>query len=253
MRERHKLDLDLLIMDDDSRDGTVEAVARRSEPWVHLVVRTTDRGLSPAVLDGLYRARGEVLACMDADLSHPPDALPAMLDALEAGADFVFGSRYVKGGSTSDDWTILRWLNSRAATLLARPLTAVRDPMSGFFALRRSTFGKGRHFRPVGYKIGLELIVRCRCRRVVEVPIHFSNRRFGRSKLTVKQQLLYLEHLRRLYAFRFGIARGSAQPPARPAPGAAGSAARSAPEPRPDFSQHGVRDDAAADQGRRGR
>lgn len=205
VRAHHDLDLDVLIMDDDSRDGSAELVASRPEDWVQLVTRTTDRGLSIAVLDGMRRARGDVLVCMDADLSHPPQALPALLARLDAGADFVIGSRYVEGGSTSDDWGFLRWLNSRVATLLARPLTATRDPMAGFFALRRSTFEQGTDLNPVGYKIGLELLVKCRCERVVEVPIHFDDRQFGESKLTLKQQLLYVQHLRRLYIFKYGL------------------------------------------------
>ncbi|HEX2658515.1 MAG TPA: glycosyltransferase family 2 protein [Polyangia bacterium] len=205
LREASGLEIELLIMDDDSRDGSVELVRARPEPWVELVVRTTDRGLSAAVLDGLRRARGDVLIGMDADLSHPPEVIPDMLQKLDAGADFVVGSRYVKGGTTSDDWGVFRWLNSRVATLLARPLTALRDPMSGFFALRRATFEAGRAFNPIGYKIALEMIVKCGCERVVEVPIHFEDRRLGESKLTLKQQLLYLLHLRRLYIFKFGV------------------------------------------------
>jgi dolichol-phosphate mannosyltransferase len=206
VREQHGLEIDLFIMDDDSRDGSAELVAARPEPWVQIVVRTSDRGLSPAVLDGLRRATGDTLVCMDADLSHPPEAVPAMLAKLDAGADFVIGSRYAEGGSTSDDWGLLRWLNSWVATLLARPFTAARDPMSGFFALRRTTFEAGSRFNPVGYKIGLELLVKCRCERVVEVPIHFEDRQHGKSKLTLKQQLLYLQHLRRLYMFKHGLA-----------------------------------------------
>lgn len=205
VRSQHGLELELLIMDDDSRDGSAERVASRSEHWVTLVTRTSERGLSAAVLDGLRRARGDVLVCMDADLSHPPEALPALLGKLDEGADFVIGSRYVEGGSTSDDWGFLRWLNSRVATLLARPLTAARDPMAGFFALRRGTFAEGRELNPVGYKIGLELIVKCGCERVVEVPIHFEDRLHGESKLTLRQQLLYLKHLRRLYTFKYGV------------------------------------------------
>jgi dolichol-phosphate mannosyltransferase len=201
VREAHDLAIDLLIMDDDSRDGSVDLVAARPEKWVQLIVRTVGRGLSEAALDGLRRARGDVLVCMDADLSHPPEALPQMLQALESGADFVIGSRYIAGGST-DDGGFLRWLNSRAATWLARPLTSVRDPMAGFFALKRATFENGRAFNPIGYKIGLELMIKCGCEHVVEVPIHFEHRRFGESKLTIRQQLLYLEHLRRLYAFK---------------------------------------------------
>jgi dolichol-phosphate mannosyltransferase len=204
VREEHGLDLNVLIMDDNSRDGSVEIVAARPEKWVQIVVRTTDRGLSPSVLDGMKRAEGEILVCMDADLSHPPEAIPQMLRKLEEGADFVIGSRYVKGGSTSDDWGFLRWINSRVATLLARPLTSARDPMAGFFAFRRSTFAAGHSFNPVGYKIGLEFIVKCGCERVVEVPIHFEDRQLGKSKLTMRQQLLYVKHLRRLYTFKFG-------------------------------------------------
>jgi len=204
VRQAHGLDLDVLIMDDNSQDGSAELVAGRPEDWVKIVVRTTDRGLSPSVLDGMKRATGDVLVCMDADLSHPPEAIPLMLHKLEEGADFVIGSRYVPGGSTSDDWGFLRWLNSRVATLLARPLTSARDPMAGFFAFRRSTFAGGHDFNPVGYKIGLEFIVKCGCERVVEVPIHFEDRQLGKSKLTMRQQLLYIKHLRRLYTFKFG-------------------------------------------------
>lgn len=204
VRQAEGLNIEMLIMDDNSGDGSAELVQARGEPWVHFIVRTTDRGLSPAVLDGLRRARGTYVACMDADLSHPPEALPGMIAKVEQGADFVVGSRYVSGGTTSDDWGVLRWVNSRVATLLARPLTSIRDPMSGFFLLRRSTFESGRDFNPIGYKIGLELIVKCRCERVVEVPIHFEDRHFGESKLTMRQQLLYLQHLRRLYIFKYG-------------------------------------------------
>ncbi|MGD0835707.1 MAG: glycosyltransferase family 2 protein [Polyangia bacterium] len=204
VREQHGLELDVLIMDDSSQDGSAELIAGRDEAWVKMVVRTRDRGLSPSVLDGMKQASGDIVLCMDADLSHPPEAIPQMLRKLEEGADFVIGSRYVTGGSTSDDWGFLRWLNSRVATLLARPLTSARDPMAGFFALRRATFAGGRDFNPVGYKIGLELIVKCGCERVVEVPIHFEDRQLGESKLTMRQQLLYLRHLRRLYTFKFG-------------------------------------------------
>jgi dolichol-phosphate mannosyltransferase len=202
VRETYGLAIDMLLMDDDSADGSVELVAARPENWVTLIVRSANHGLSAAALDGLQRARGDVLVCMDADLSHPPEALPRMLQALDDGADFVIGSRYIAGGST-DDGGVFRWVNSWIATLLARLLTSVRDPMAGFFALRRSTFERGSAFNPIGYKIGLELMIKCGCKRVVEVPIHFEHRRFGDSKLTVKQQLLYLEHLRRLYAFKY--------------------------------------------------
>jgi dolichol-phosphate mannosyltransferase len=196
--------LELLIVDDDSQDGTEALMAARDEPWVQLLVRKHDRGLSQAVLFGLSRARGQQLVVMDADLSHPPEVIPIMLEAIADGADFVVGSRYVEGGTTADDWGVLRYLNSKVATLLARPLTRLTDPMSGFFALPRAVYERADHPNPLGYKIGLELVVRCRCRDVREIPIHFSNRLLGESKLTLGQQLLYLRHLARLYRFKFG-------------------------------------------------
>lgn len=204
VRDREGLDLELWLVDDDSRDGTEEIVRSLDLPWVHLVVRKADRGLSQAVLDGLRRCKRDVLVVMDADLSHPPEKIPEMVDALADGADFVVGSRFVAGGSTDDDWGLFRWLNSRVATLLARPLTSLEDPMSGFFALSRETFEGGRDFNPVGYKIGLELVIKCRCALVKEIPIHFSDRRFGKSKLSLKEQLKYVKHVRRLYDYKFG-------------------------------------------------
>ena len=204
VRETAALDLDLLIVDDDSQDGSAKLVAARQEPWVRMIVRKRNRGLSASVLEGLRQSTGDILVCMDADLSHPPEMLPRMLDKLNEGADFVVGSRYAPGGTTSDDWGIFRWLNSRVSILLARPLTSIQDPMAGFFALRRSTFERATDLNPIGYKIGLELIVRCGCERVVEIPIHFEDRRFGESKLGLREQLLYLEHLRRLYTLRYG-------------------------------------------------
>lgn len=204
VRQEYDLDLEVLIMDDDSRDGTAEAVQSLGRPWVRLVTRRENRGLSPAVLDGFALARHDVLLVMDADLSHPPEKIPEMIDALTVGHDFVVGSRYVPGGSTDEDWGPFRWVNSRAATLLARPLTSLKDPMSGFFALRRETYERAAPLNPVGYKIGLELLVKAKCRRVCEVPIHFGQRRLGESKLSVREQLRYIRHLRRLFIYKYG-------------------------------------------------
>jgi dolichol-phosphate mannosyltransferase len=170
---------------------------------VKFVVREGKRGLSPAVIDGFRRARGKYLVCLDADLSHPPETIPAMIEKLAAGSDFVIGSRYVSGGSTEADWGLFRQLNSLVATWMARPLTSVKDPMSGFIALTREQFNKAKELNPVGYKIGLELLVKCACRDIAEVPIHFANRVAGESKLSLKEQLLYIKHLRRLLVFRY--------------------------------------------------
>lgn len=203
VRTANHLTLELLIMDDDSKDGTEDRIASLNKDWVRLIVRKENRGLSPAVVDGLKAARYDVLLVMDADLSHPPEKIPDMLRALSDG-DFVIGSRYVAGGSTDAEWGIFRWLNSKVATLMARPFTNARDPMAGFFALQRQTFDRGLGaLNPIGYKIGLELLVKCGCKNVREVPIHFEDRKLGQSKLSFKEQLKYIQHLRRLFIFRY--------------------------------------------------
>ena len=203
LREDRDIDIEVIFMDDSSNDGSVEAVAACGFAWARIIVREGNRGLSLAVIDGLRAATHSVLVCMDCDLSHPPEKIPELILALQSGQQFVIGSRYVPGGSTDDDWGFFRWLNSRVATLLAAPLVSVRDPMSGFFAIRKADFIRARQLNPIGYKIGLELIVKCGLENVGEVPIHFSDRVHGESKLSFKEQLKYLQHLRRLYIHRF--------------------------------------------------
>jgi dolichol-phosphate mannosyltransferase len=126
----------------------------------------------------------------------------------------VIGSRYVRGGGVHAGWSWFRRFNSRVATLLARGLTNAEDPMAGFFAIRKSTLAQAADLRPIGYKIALELIVRCDCRDVVEVPILFQDRSAGESKMSLRQQWLYLRHLGRLYAARYLGRRGGRYVPA---------------------------------------
>ena len=203
LRNDFQLDAELLLMDDNSRDGSAEAVAAAGMNWVQFVVRTKDRGLSAAVIDGIRIARHAVIVVMDADLSHPPESIPDLLFALDDGAQFVIGSRYAPGGTTDDKWGFFRWMNSRVATLLSRPLTKVSDPMAGFFAFRHELLKLDIALNPIGYKIGLELIVKLHATSVSEVPIHFADRTRGESKLTFAEQLKYLQHLRRLYIYKY--------------------------------------------------
>ena len=193
--------LQLIIVDDYSDDGTEQLIKDFDQEWIKLVIRKEDRGLSSAVIRGLQEASTEYCVVMDADGSHPASAIPAMVQAIQEGADFAVGSRYVLGGTTEDGWGMLRWLNSKIATLMARPFTKVLDPMSGFLAFRKTTFEQAKELNPVGYKIGLELIVKCGCKQVSEVPIHFSTRQLGQSKLTLGVQFEYLQHVIRLLRY----------------------------------------------------
>ncbi len=196
---------EVVIVDDDSHDGTDVLCGElgRQHP-LRLIMRTDERGLATAVVKGLNEAAGEICVVMDADGSHPPEALPALVEAARSPfCDVAIGSRYARGGSADANWGWFRRLNSSAATLLARGLTRAADPLAGYFAIRRSTLARATTLRPLGYKILLELIVRCDCRRIVEVPIHFQDRKLGKSKLSITQQWLYLRHLAQLYAARY--------------------------------------------------
>ncbi len=200
---------EVLVVDDDSQDGIEQHVARLQEECypVRLIVRTQQRGLSSAVLCGFAEAVGDVLVCLDADLSHPPEKLPQIIACtLQENVDFVLGSRYVQQGSVDGRWGRLRRWNSRIATMLARPFSQANDPLSGYFALLRERYEACAPLDPIGYKIGLELLVKAGCQRVAEVPIEFRQRQRGESKLSLMEQLRYLRHLGRLAAFKYAAA-----------------------------------------------
>jgi len=197
---------EVIIVDDNSPDDTAAVCQELQQSYpLRLEIRRNERGLSSAVVHGLNLADGQVAVVMDADLSHPPESVPQLVAALdERDVDFVIGSRYVDGGSTDDGWGLLRWINSKAATLLARPLTTAKDPMAGFFAIRTDRFRKHQQaLDPIGYKIGLELIVKCDCRKIAEVPIAFQNRLHGESKLTLREQVNYVRHVGRLMKHKY--------------------------------------------------
>lgn len=185
---------ELVVVDDGSPDGTAD-IAERLAPRLPLrVVRRPGKlGLASAVVDGFRAARGDLLVVMDADLSHPPEVVPALVDAVVAGADLAVGSRYVAGGGTVD-WPLRRRVVSRVACLIGNALVPVRDATSGFFALRRDVI-EGVRLDPIGFKIGFEVIARGKYRRVVEVPYTFRDREHGRSKFGTREIGNYLLQL----------------------------------------------------------
>ncbi|MFO0930805.1 MAG: polyprenol monophosphomannose synthase [Gemmataceae bacterium] len=195
---------EILVVDDDSPDDTVAVCADLAGRYpVRLLVRKGERGLATAVLHGMRQARGRILVVMDADLSHPPEQVPELYALVANGqADFALGSRFVPAGSVAADWGFYRRANALIARLLARPLARLHDPLSGFFALPRSAFAAAVDLNPVGYKIGLELLVKTAPRRIREVPVHFADRARGSSKMTWREQLNYLRHLAQLYGYR---------------------------------------------------
>lgn len=198
--------LEVVIVDDNSPDGTGEVADALARSYrVRVIHRSGKLGLGTAVVAGFQVASAEVVGVMDADFSHPPDLVPRLLETFTvADADLVVASRYIRGGSTPD-WPLKRRLLSRAACLLARPLSPIRDAASGFFLIRRD-IARGTTIKAGGFKICLELIVRSGASRLVEVPYRFDDREQGESKMSLREAGGYLIQLRDLYWLRF--ARG---------------------------------------------
>jgi dolichol-phosphate mannosyltransferase len=191
---------EVILVDDDSPDGTwrvAEALGDRFAE-VRLVRRIGRRGLASAVIEGFLAAKGAVLVAADADGQHDLRLLTELLSAVEGDADLALASRYVPGGSVGD-WDERRQALSRFATRLAQRLcrVPVTDPLSGFFAVSRTTFTAALpRLNPVGFKILLDLLVHLPPgTRVREVPLRFGPRRHGTSKLSRLVQLQFLEFI----------------------------------------------------------
>ena len=199
---------ELIIVDDNSPDGTADEVRRlqASRPWLQLIVRVKEKDLSTAVKAGWKIARGDLLGCMDGDLQHPPEHLKKLVEQLRTTeAEIAIASRYVEQGSVSD-WKFRRRILSWTATLMAAVLLpgkirGVKDPLSGFFCLKRSVL-EGVVLKPIGYKILLEVLARGRWEKAVEVPYTFEERARGGSKMGPLQVWQYVIHLLRIWFFR---------------------------------------------------
>ena len=200
-------DWELIIVDDDSPDGTAE-VARRlaqRDHRVRCIQRIGRRGLSSAVVEGALSSSAPLVAVMDGDLQHDEAVLPALIGTMRAhGLDLAIGSRYAAGGSTGE-WAGSRKWMSRFATRLARGLAPqdLSDPMSGFFVVRSSLVRESaRRLSGYGYKILLDLIASAgRPLKHTEVPYVFRERSRGESKL---DSLVMWEYLMLLADKRFG-------------------------------------------------
>jgi dolichol-phosphate mannosyltransferase len=195
-------DLSMLFVDDSSPDGTSEMISEISskEPWVHLHKRAMKTGLGAAYFDGLKQAVAsldpDVVVVMDADMQHPPATIKALLKGIEGGADLAIGSRYTRGGGIIG-WNVRRRMVSLGANLLVRVLieVPVRDCTSGYRAFRRTAVdyllraglpSRGFEFNVFSIKIV------SRKMKVVEVPFTFSPRKFGKSKLKLRNMVDFL-------------------------------------------------------------
>ncbi len=196
-----RVDGEIVVVDDNSPDGTGDLADRLAASHrITVIHRAGKLGLGTAVIEGFNAASAPIVGVIDGDLSHPPAMLARMLAVMRSrSADVVIGSRYIPGGGTRN-WGLGRLLMSRAACLLARGVTPVRDATSGFFLIRRHLV-RGVRISAGGFKICLELLVRGQPRTVVEVPYVFEGRTAGKSKMNLREALGYLHQLRDLRRF----------------------------------------------------
>jgi dolichol-phosphate mannosyltransferase len=185
----HDINWEVIFVDDDSPDGTAELARAMAsaDPHVRCLHRLGRRGLSSACVEGVMSSSAPYVLIMDGDLQHDESILPRMLQALIKGeADVAIGSRYVDGGGIGE-WDGSRAMISRFATRLSHLVVPpdLKDPMSGFFMMRREVFlARARALSAVGFKILVDLFASGRePLRFVEIPYQFRNRQQGESKL----------------------------------------------------------------------
>jgi dolichol-phosphate mannosyltransferase len=188
---------------DDSTDGTDRVITQlaESDARIRVLHRAENHGgLAGAVMDGLREVKGTYICVLDADLQHPPARIPELVaEARHTAADFVIASRYTRGGSAGGlDGPIRQscsqGLKRLSSLLFPRRLAGITDPLGGYFLVRQAIV-QGAQLCPDGYKILLELLVRCRWTHFQEVPYRFEPRRYGTSKADLPQGLRFLRHL----------------------------------------------------------
>ncbi len=194
--KKSKIPGEIIVIDDNSPDGTGKILdyLKKKYHFLKVMHRKNKFGLSSAVLEGIRISKGQTIAVMDADFSHPIDKLPVMYKLIKSNqADLVIGSRYIPGGKIFG-WEIYRKAQSKFATLLARTFTYIKDPMSGFFMIKKSLL-RELDLNPKGFKLLLEILIKTKSVRIKEIPITFVNRSKGKSKASIKEIIYYLINL----------------------------------------------------------
>jgi dolichol-phosphate mannosyltransferase len=190
-------DLHILVVDDDSPDGTAEVIRnlQAGNDNIHLLTGKK-AGLGTAYIRGMKHAlhvlRADMVFQMDADLSHKPEDIPRLLSEIEAGADFVIGSRYTSGGSIPKNWNLLRRLNSLGGNLAARYIAGIpkiRDCTAGFRAIRASLLRRinfaDLYVQGYAFQVALLHAAVKEGGKITEVPVEFVDRMHGKSKLRI--------------------------------------------------------------------
>lgn len=197
---------EVIVVDDSSPDGTADLARDLAKTYpVRLLSRPAKSGLGSAYRDGFAMAQGDVIFEMDADLSHDPRHMPALVQALVDGADVAVGSRYIAGGRVVG-WGVYRKLVSGVGNGLARlALTVgVRDVTSGYRCYSAHAAPVVQDAKSDGYAFQVEALWLAKKRglRIAEVPITFENRTVGKSKLGPSEFARFLKTLARLRVTR---------------------------------------------------
>ena len=193
VRKYPSIDLELIIVDDNSPDGTGVVADQLSDQYPIKVIHRPGRlGLGSAVMEGFMYSDYPLLGVIDADLSHDPVVLPKLITSLEK-YDIAIGSRY-NPESRVERWPLHRKLISQVGVLFARLLTGVHDPLSGYFFLHRSVLD-GLQLTSPGFKILLEILVKGTYNSVLEIPFIFRDREHSSSKLNYSEYILFTKQL----------------------------------------------------------
>ncbi|MFA5073899.1 MAG: glycosyltransferase family 2 protein [Nitrospirota bacterium] len=199
-------DMNILVVDDNSPDGTGDCVrAERDHSSNVFLITGKKEGLGAAYIRGMQYAMdtldADVVMEMDADFSHKPEDVPRLIQAIDEGADFVIGSRYVNGGSIPADWGLVRRMISTGGNLVTRyiaGLFSIKDCTAGFRAIRVSLLKKIdlTDFRVQGYAFQIALLHQARLQGAIirEIPVDFINRKSGETKMSIKDILEFMLH-----------------------------------------------------------
>lgn len=192
---------EIIVVNDNSPDGTGKIVNALCEHYpLKVIHRKKKSGLASAILEGLRHSSGDLLCILDADLSHPPELIPRLIYSLRTqNADIVIASRFAPNGSI-ENWPIERKLNSRIAILSTTFLTNVKDPMSGFFIMKKEVI-RNAPLAPRGFKLLLEILVKGQYQTISEIPFTFKDRTQGQSKLNFQTYLEFIIQLLDLYSY----------------------------------------------------
>lgn len=191
--DRNRFDIELIIVDDNSPDGTGAVADDLAKNYpVQVIHRAGKLGLGSAVREGFAKSKRDILGVMDADLSHDPQNINQMLSIL-GEYDLVVGSRFEQG-STVEQWKWWRRIISQTGVFITYMLTGAKDPLSGFFFFRRSIL-ENVELSTTGYKILLEILVKGKYKKVKEIPFRFRIRKFSASKLDKKEYWLFLQQI----------------------------------------------------------